>query len=166
MINAQTYSKALVFAAKAHQWQLDKVGLPYILHPIRVSEAVNSWLEKTVAVLHDVVEDTDITIEEIYSTFGGTIGIAVDAITKREKVGGRYESYREYLDRVRSVPSARRVKLADMEDNSRPERIRYLSVAKQLRLLGKYTRGRQYLMTGIWHEDPNLDQVIKNGVNK
>lgn len=156
-----------MIATHAHDGQFDKAGMPYILHPLRVSEAVRHLGEKfqVVAVLHDVVEDTDITLEQIYEEFGEAIGKGVRGITKREKIGG-HESYREYLDRVRGNRLALQVKLADMNDNSRPERLAFLSVEKQVRLASKYARGRHYLLTGEWYDNENLDKVIKAGYKK
>ena len=167
MKNLLGYEAAIRFAAKAHEGQFDKAGMPYILHPLRVAAALDTEDEKIVAVLHDVVEDVDhVTSDEIHQEFGEIIGDGVEAMTKLEKVGGRYESYREYLDRVRANPLALRVKLADMTDNSRPDRLASLSVEKQLRLVAKYIRGRHYLLTGEWHESDDLDRVIKAGANK
>jgi (p)ppGpp synthase/HD superfamily hydrolase len=101
--------EALWFAVSAHAGQFDKAGFPYVLHPIRVSEAVESDDEKIVALLHDVVEDTDATLAQVYDRFGGRIANAVAAITKREKSGGS-ETYREYLDRIREEPIGRQVR--------------------------------------------------------
>lgn len=158
-------AEALWFAVSAHAGQFDKAGFPYVLHPIRVSEAVESDNEKIVALLHDVVEDTDITLAQVYERFGGQIAQAVLAMTKQTKAGGS-ETYREYLDRIREEPMAVAVKLADMADNSRPERIAGLSVQKQVRLVAKYARGRHYLLTGEWYDSNNLDQVIKDGYRR
>ena len=161
------YETAIIYATNAHVGQMDKAGFPYILHPIRVSMTVEGEAAKCVAVLHDVAEDTDATLDDIYTLFGKEIGDGVKAMTKLEKLPGeRYESYREYLDRVASNELAKQVKLADMADNSRPERIAYLSVEKQLRLVAKYARGRHYLQTGEWYENKDLDRVIKAGFRK
>lgn len=156
---------ALNFAVDAHKKQFDKAGLPYVLHPIRVAEAMETEEEKVVALLHDVVEDTSVTLLDIYAEFNvfkhpvkDTIHDAVNAMTKRHG-----EKYQDYLDRVAANPIAKAVKIADMADNSKPERIRCLSIQKQLRLLAKYTRGRHYLLTGEWHESKDLDSVIKAG---
>jgi (p)ppGpp synthase/HD superfamily hydrolase len=170
-------NKALEFAVNAHSGQYDKAGFPYILHPIRVLETVEPVTElpgsrafdikatKIVAVLHDVVEDTSITLEDIEREFGSYISCEVDAVTKRKN-----EPYRKYLDRIRDRYEcggpAMAVKLADMEDNSRPERLSYLSIEKQLRLAAKYARGRHYLLTGEWYENENLEKLIKAGFRR
>lgn len=170
------FEQALRVAVMAHAGQMDKAGLPYILHPIRVSESLEDGSDKIVAVLHDVLEDTDVGMDQACESLlfnGESIfrltrheSKALRAITKLEKIGGRYESYREYLDRVRSSEIALRVKLADMADNSRTERLAYLSVEKQVRLAAKYARGRHYLLTGEWYENEDLDRVIKAGYKR
>lgn len=166
MIHLTELQIAISMAVKAHAGQYDKAGYPYILHPIRVSEAVDGYEAKIVAVLHDTLEDTDLTYEEIKSCFGQDIADAVLAISKLEKINGKRETYREYLDRVRNNSLAKQVKLADMADNSRAYRIAHLSVEKQVRLVAKYTRGRHYLLTGEWYENKDLDRVIKAGYKK
>ena len=162
MKNLEVYEIAIRVAVLAHCGQFDKAGMPYILHPLRVAEALDTEDEKAVGVLHDVVEDCpSYTSEAIHDAFGDIIGDAVDAITKAEKVNGKYESYRDYLDRVRANPIALKVKLADMTDNSRPDRLETLPVKRHVRLAAKYARGRHYLLTGEWHESNDLDRVIR-----
>jgi len=168
-------SKALRFAVEAHDGQFDKAGFPYIMHPIRVAETVKDMtIEGSVAhkesytqiaaLLHDVVEDTDITLEDIRVRFDPFLADIVDALTKRK----HKETYRQYLDRIRDDHSlvAITVKLADMADNSRPDRLAYLPVEKQVRLAAKYTRGRHYLLTGEWYNNKDLDRVIKAGYRR
>lgn len=152
------FEKAIRYASSAHEGQFDAAGFPYILHPLRVAVNVEcpcctgslgkeeKWT-KVVALLHDVVEDTDVTLENIRYEFGPPIADAVDAITHRPN-----EFNRTYLDRVRLNTIATAVKLADMTDNSDPSRLVYLPIERQLRLAKKYTRGRHYLLTGEWHE--------------
>lgn len=110
---ATNLADAIAFAAEAHQEQKRWNGEPYILHPIRVMSEMHTEEEKIVAILHDVVEDCDITIEYL-STFGydSIIIKAVDAMTKRED-----EKYEDYIIRVKENPIARKVKLMDIKDN-------------------------------------------------
>lgn len=150
---------AIILATKAHRSQ-NYAGLPYILHPLRVMQRVEAYDEKIVAVLHDVVEDTYVTLKEIKTQFGEDIAESVDAISKRK--GG--ETYLAYLSRVRKNPKALVVKLADMEDNL--SNTSSLSLPKRLRLFAKYTRGRHFLLTGEWHDSEALDTVIKEGYKK
>ncbi len=110
---------ALEIAKKAHEGQVDKGGRPYIGHPIAVADIVESESEKIVALLHDVCEDSDVTLEGLRKAgFSKEVLDAVQAITK---VGG--ESYEDYLARVVRNPIATTVKIADMTHNSDLSRI-------------------------------------------
>jgi len=153
---------AIVLATEAHAGQTYN-GMPYILHPMRVMMAVDTIEEKIVAILHDVVEDTNVGIREIHLEFGDVIGDAVGAMTKMK---GSDETYRQYLDRVKSNEIAKKVKLADMADNGDAVNLAGLSIAKRLRLQAKYTRGRHYILTGEWHESESLNKVIKEGYRR
>jgi (p)ppGpp synthase/HD superfamily hydrolase len=129
---------AIRFAMEAHGSQKDKAGMPYILHPLRVMLALPYWEHRlrAVAVLHDVVEDTGETLEDLLNAgLDPFIVNAVDALTKR-----RGETYEFYLQRVRKNPSALTVKAADMADNMDPDRLRVLHAAEADRLRIKYLR--------------------------
>lgn len=105
--------KAIAIAAKAHQGQTDRVGAPYILHPIRVMMRMETEIEMTAAVLHDVVEDTDWTLDELRQAgFPDAVVDAVDGLTRRDG-----EPYTAYVKRASADPIARKIKLADLEDN-------------------------------------------------
>ena len=91
--------KAFELAKKAHQGQVDQGGHPYIHHLIAVSNLVNSVEEKVVALLHDIVEDTPVTLEELKEYFSNDIVEAVDAMTKREGV----EPFLGYLKREKRI---------------------------------------------------------------
>jgi (p)ppGpp synthase/HD superfamily hydrolase len=145
ILNEYDYARAILFAAEAHADQLDKGGKPYILHPIRVSEAVDTLEQKIVAVLHDVVEDTDTELYDIYTEFGTQIRDAVDAMTHRNR-----ETNYDYMHRVADNEIAKMVKLADMADNSSPVRMAVLHQRDQDRLKTKYNRHRHFLLTGEW----------------
>src|SRR5688572_11029433 len=105
--------KAISIAVEAHRGQLDKSGAPYILHPLSVMARVDGETEKIVAVLHDVVEDTSWTPDALRREgFSDEVLQALDGVTKREG-----ETYEDFVKRAGSNPVARRVKLADLEDN-------------------------------------------------
>lgn len=107
------FEKALQIALQAHLGQRDRYGEPYILHPLRVMSRLDSGDEKIVALLHDVIEDSPLTLEQLASKgFTEKIINAVDALTKRAG-----EDYMKYIARVTSDTLARVVKLADLEDN-------------------------------------------------
>lgn len=96
------------------------------------------------AWLHDVVEDTEITLADLEQTFPPDVTAAVDALTRRSD-----ETPAEYYARVRTVPLALTVKLADMADNSDPQRLAQLDAATRERLTAKYARARAQLTAGV-----------------
>jgi hypothetical protein len=106
------YSKALVFATKAHLGQKRANGDNYIIHPIRVSQEVKTIPQKICALLHDVVEDTDTSLSDIVREFGSDIATKIDILTHRKG-----ESYEDYISRVLEDPDTVAVKIADICDN-------------------------------------------------
>ena len=114
-----TLERAIVIAAKAHEGQFDKGGAPYILHPLHVMLNFSTNEERITAVLHDVVEDSRITLENLRSEgFSESIIEAIDAVTIR--LGEAYESF---VQRAASNPIGRKVKLADLQHNCDLSRI-------------------------------------------
>lgn len=105
-------NQAFELARRAHEGQTDKGGHPYINHPVRVSEQCLSEDEKIVALLHDAVEDGDVTFDEIRSLFGAKVRHAVDALTRREG-----ETYQDFVRRCAADDLARAVKRHDIADN-------------------------------------------------
>lgn len=121
--------RAIEIAVWAHSGQLDKAGAPYILHPLRVMLRLKNLDEQIVAVLHDVVEDSDWTIEHLKSEdFSENVISAIDALTRRSG-----ESYNEFICRVTTDPIAIQVKLADLHDNSDLSRIAFPTEKDQRR---------------------------------
>lgn len=111
--------KAIEIAHIAHKGQLDKAGKSYIGHPLRVMNNVETVEEKIVGILHDAVEDSDLTLDDLkVAGFSDVIIEAIDAITKREG-----EKRKDYLNRVMNNKIALRVKIADMTDNMDISRI-------------------------------------------
>lgn len=105
--------KAVEIAVKAHRGQKDRYGAPYILHPLRVMNRVETLREKMVAILHDVVEDTKWTFADLQREgFPKEVIAAVDCLTKRDN-----EPYESLISRAAANPLARKVKLADLQDN-------------------------------------------------
>lgn len=134
------FEKALHIAQKAHNGQTDKAGKPYILHPIRVAQRCNTDTERIVALLHDVIEDTDITPNNLYSAgFSKTIVDAVLSVTRRE-----YESYFKFIERCSLNPIGRIVKIHDLEDNMDITRLDSLTES-DLKRLNKYLKAYKYL---------------------
>lgn len=108
-----TLERAVAIAAEAHAGQVDKAGEPYLLHPLRVMLAVGSEEARIAAVLHDVVEDTPWTLEQLREEgFSDAVLRAVEGVTRREE-----ETYEEFIERAAENPIAAHVKLADIRDN-------------------------------------------------
>ena len=138
-----TLERALEIAAVAHAGQLDKAGKPYILHPIRVMLSVSTPDEQMAAVLHDTVEDTSVTLEDLADAgFSSDIISAVQALTKMDG-----ESRLEAAQRAVRNTVARQVKLADVADNMDMSRIPNPTSRDHARL-EEYKRVRQVLLAG------------------
>lgn len=134
-------SRTIEIAIAAHKDQEDKIGKPYILHPLRVMLSVNSLHDMQVAILHDVIEDTSVGITDLIKE-GIPVAVvdSIIAMTKRKD-----ESYNTYLHRVYLDKSARRVKIADIKDNCRPERLFVLDQKTIDRLTRKYSKALKFL---------------------
>jgi guanosine-3',5'-bis(diphosphate) 3'-pyrophosphohydrolase len=114
-----TLERAIEIAAAAHAGQIDKAGHPYILHPLRVMLRVSTEHERMSAVLHDVVEDTPVTFEQLAREgFPQEVLLAIEALTKRPG-----ESRLQAAERAAANPIARVVKLADNAENMDLSRI-------------------------------------------
>lgn len=135
-----TIEDAIAIAARAHKGAKDKAGAAYILHPMRMMMRLETEAEMITAVLHDVVEDTDWTIEKLRAEgFSEEVLEAVECVTNREG-----ESYEKFIERAGKNPIARRVKIADLEDNMNMRRIGELK-PKDLERLAKYHRSWRIL---------------------
>lgn len=136
-----TLENAIALAVAAHRGQLDKNGSPYILHPLRVMFRLESDLERIVGILHDVVEDTPYTFEDLRAMgYSEEVITALDGVTRREQ-----ESYEEFVNRSQSHPVSRRVKLADLEDNMDVRRLRREPTEKDFERLKRYRRAWEQL---------------------
>jgi guanosine-3',5'-bis(diphosphate) 3'-pyrophosphohydrolase len=108
-----TLERAIELAVHYHKGQQDKVGQPYILHPLRVMARCQGVQAQMVAIMHDLIEDTPVTPEMLLSEgFSQEVVDGLLGVTRRPN-----ESYREFVLRARENPLARIVKLADLEDN-------------------------------------------------
>ena len=127
--------KALQIAVDAHIYQVDKAGAPYIFHPIRVSSRCSTDEERIVALLHDTIEDTEVTAE--YLLTEGFSRNIIDAILSVPRNKG--ESYEDFIKRSKLNPIGRQVKLHDLEDNMDITRLNELT-EKDLKRLSKYLK--------------------------
>nr|WP_278430741.1 HD domain-containing protein [Brevibacillus laterosporus] len=144
--------EAVLLATKAHANQQDKGGQPYILHPLRVMMYMPSDEARAVAVLHDVLEDTDVTADDLREAgFPKEVVEAVMILTKNSK-----EDYDSYIKRVKQNQLARAVKIADIKDNLDLTRIAEPTEADVARI-EKYKRALKEL-----EADAEDNQKLKN----
>jgi (p)ppGpp synthase/HD superfamily hydrolase len=136
--------QAIQFAAIRHKDQIDKAGKPYIAHCMRVALGVWKFGEDAFisGVLHDTVEDTGTTLEEIETLFGRTVRDAVDSVSRREHPVR--EHYQDFVLRSKANPIGRLVKISDLYDNMSPER-RIEPPAKMQRRMERYRRALEVL---------------------
>ena len=114
MIYTPLTKKALKLCFEAHRDQVDKTGLPYVFHPFHLAEQMKDEKSTIVALLHDVVEDTDITLADLKEM--GFPDDALEAIALMTHAEG--VPYMDYVKRIKENPIARAVKLADLRHNS------------------------------------------------
>jgi len=135
-------SDAILLATNAHRGQFDKGGQPYILHPLRVMQAVEGDEARIVAVLHDTMEDCGMSWTSIAKKFGDEIADAVYALSRGEE-----EAYEAFIDRCAANPIARVVKLADLTDNMDMRRLGREPTQVDAKRLAKYAKARATLST-------------------
>lgn len=139
--SAFTVRDAVALARRAHEGQLDKSGRPYIAHPLRVMDAVDGEWARMAAVLHDVIEDTAVTADELRRAgCPEAVVAAVVALTKLPD-----EPLATSMARAAADPIARAVKRADIADNCSEDRLALLDEATRTRLRAKYARSLELL---------------------
>lgn len=140
MIYTEQTEKALKICFQAHKDQEDKAGLPYVFHPFHLAEQMPDEASATVALLHDVVEDTEHTLEDLREMgFAPEVLEAVALLTHDPAV-----PYEEYLIPIKANPIACCVKLADLTHNSDPTRVREVTPSMEARW-EKYRKAREFL---------------------
>ena len=113
MIYTELTNMAMKIAYAAHHGQVDYNGIPYIFHPIHLAESMDDEYSCCVALLHDVVEDTDVTLEQLTAIFPKEVTDAVALMTHNDNA-----DYFDYVRAIKTNPIARKVKLADLAHNS------------------------------------------------
>ena len=147
MIYTDKTKKAMKLCYEAHKDQVDKSGLPYVFHPAHVAEQMTDEATTIVALLHDVVEDTDYTLEDLAAEgFGKDILEAVALMTHEDDV-----PYLDYVAKLKNNPIARAVKLADLAHNSDLSRIGEVDDETRKRL-EKYKKATALLKGSIADE--------------
>lgn len=142
MIYTPLTLKAMTIAYNAHHGQVDKCGAPYILHPVHLAEQMKDEYSCCAALLHDTVEDTSVTLEELAEFFPPEVVEAVRLLTHDKDT-----DYDEYVLAVRENPIAKAVKTADLTHNSDPERLALADVTPEKRtsLAEIYGRAKRLL---------------------
>ena len=140
MIYTDATKKAMQIAYEKHKNQVDKSGVPYIFNPIHVAEQMDDEKSTIVALLHDVVEDTDVTIDNLLNEgFTEEIVSAIKDMTKLKN-----EDYFEYLCRVKNNNISKKVKLADLRHNSDLSRLNIIT-DEDLKRIEKYRKAIDFL---------------------
>lgn len=119
MIYTDQTRKAMQIAYRAHHGQVDKSGVPYLYHPIHLAEQMNDEVTVTAALLHDVLEDSPMTAEELCAA--GISQQVVDAVVLLTRPPEM--PYLDYVEQIRNNPIARAVKCADLRHNCDPSRL-------------------------------------------
>ena len=140
MIYTDTTKKAMKLCFQAHKEQTDKSGIPYVFHPIHLAEQMGDEDTAVVALLHDVVEDTDYTLEDLRAMgFNQNVIEAIRLMTHAEGV-----PYLDYVAKIKENPIARAVKLADLAHNSDLTRLDTVD-EKAMARVQKYTQAIRLL---------------------
>ncbi len=148
-----TLEDAIALAVQAHHGQRQLNGQPYILHPLRVMMHMASEEAMIAAVLHDVVEDTPVTLEDLRAAgYSSRVVEVVDLLTRRDG-----ESYEAFIERIKPHPLARQVKLADLLDNMDVRRLPEIR-EQDVERLRRYRQAWEVLMTA--ENDENIGEGL------
>lgn len=139
MINTELTKKAMIIAYNAHMNQFDKSGTPYIYHPIHLAEQMDTEDECIIALLHDVVEDTNITFEQLEKEFPNNIIKVLKLLTHDKNV-----DYMEYIENLKKDQIARKVKIADIIHNYDETRLDKITI-KDVKRMNKYKKALELL---------------------
>lgn len=141
MIYTEKTKKALKLCYEAHKGQFDKSGIPYVFHPFHLAEQMDDENSVTVALLHDVAEDTDYTLEDLAGMgFDPEVINALKLLTHDPA-----EPYMDYVRRIAGDPLAKKVKLADLAHNSDLTRLDHEPTEKDLARAAKYAEAVKIL---------------------
>ena len=143
MIYTPLTIRAMQIAYAAHHAQVDTAGVPYIFHPLHLAEQMEEEISCCAALLHDTVEDTEITLEALAADFPPEVVEAVGLLTHEEGT-----DYYDYVRRIRGNPIAKKVKLADLNHNMDATRFAGVEVPKERigYFRDKYTKAKAILL--------------------
>lgn len=151
MIYTPLTKKAMLLACEKHKDQVDKSGMPYILHPLHVAEKMDDEISTTVALLHDIVEDTDLTFEDLLKLeFPSEVVKVLTYLTHRKD-----QDYFEYVKKISENDIATKVKIADLEHNSDLTRLNKVT-EEDIKRVEKYKHCIEYLKN-IYNSNVDLD---------
>ena len=143
MIYTALTIKAMAIAYEAHHGQFDKAGIPYVFHPLHLAETMPDEITCCAALLHDVVEDTDVTLEQLAMEFPSEVVEAIRFLTHDDET-----DYFDYVRAIRGNPVAMKVKFADIAHNS--DASRFAGVAVPPERIGyfrdKYAKAKAILL--------------------
>ena len=131
----------MVIAYEAHKNQVDKSGVPYIYHPIHVAEQMNTENECIIALLHDVVEDTNVSFKQLEEVFSKEIIDILKLLTKKKEI-----DYYEYINKIKENAVARKAKIADIKHNLDRSRLDVIT-DKDIKREEKYKKALSILMS-------------------
>lgn len=143
MIYTPLTVRAMNIAYQAHHGQVDKAGAPYVFHPLHLAEQMKDEVSCCAALLHDTVEDTDVTLEELKQEFPADVVEAVRLLTHEPGT-----DYFQYVRAIKTNPVAMTVKLADLAHNTDEMRFAGVEVPKERIsfLRDKYTKAKAILL--------------------
>ena len=136
--------KAMMICFETHKNQKDKSGMPYVFHPFHLAEQMDEEISCTVALLHDVVEDTEVTLAELEQAFPPAVTEAVCLLTHDKSV-----DYYDYVRNLKPNAIAKKVKLADLAHNSDEIRSKAAGCSEKqiLHWREKYSRAKEILLS-------------------
>ena len=141
MIYTDLTKKALKLCFEAHKEQVDKTGLPYVFHPFHLAEQMDDELSTVCALLHDVVEDTDITLDDLLKLgFSQSVIDVLALLTHEDGV-----PYMDYVAKISTNPIATKVKIADLKHNSDNTRLTVVDERAEERCK-KYQKALAFLL--------------------
>lgn len=142
MIYTDLTCKAMRFSYEAHKGQFDKADVPYVFHPFHVAEQMTTELDVCTALLHDIVEDTEYTLDDLRKEgFPEEVVVAVAALSREEG-----QPYMDYIRLLSKNAMATRVKLADLEHNSDESRLPSKDHEVNMALMKKYAEAKAFLL--------------------
>lgn len=139
MINTKMTRKAMKLAYEAHKNQVDRAGVPYIFHPIHLAEQMDGEIECVVALLHDVVEDTSVTFEELEKEFPMNVIELLKLLTHDKET-----DYMEYIKKIKENEKAKKIKIADILHNADETRLDKIT-EKDIQRREKYKKALEFL---------------------